>query len=203
MRPVFHAARYPEYGPGYAFAFSTDCKGLPSEGAAVRFAWNDNGLFVAADLEDAHRVSLIREDEQLHYTSGDVLELFLKPRHAPYKWEMYVTPFGNKSTLFFPEWPCQQSAEECLVNHDYRGLEVSVEETAAGWKARLFVPASQLTALGAAWAHGAEWTVLCGRYNYDSAELRNPECSMAPALRTTDFHLIDEYARLELGDSLS
>ncbi|MBI9019682.1 MAG: hypothetical protein JEZ10_00295 [Verrucomicrobia bacterium] len=235
MRPVFEAARYPEYGPVYPFAFSNDCEGSPKEGATVRFAWDESGLYVSAELEDSCLIQQNREDQQLHYQTGDVLELFVKPLHAPYKWEMYATPFGNKTTLFFPEWPSELTPEQALNEHDFQCLEVTSIEfskpwknnrveaqprcrslrslllgipkalseylRSKGWKARMFVPASQLTALGAGWGEGTKWTVFCGRYNYNSEDLSDPELSMAPALSATDYHLIEEYALLDLkGD---
>lgn len=198
MRPIFEAARFPAYGPSYPFAYSTDCDGTPQERASVRFAWDESGLHVAAELEDSCLIAINRKDEQLHYECGDVLELFVKPLNEPYKWEMYATPFGNKSTLFFPAWPSELTSMEGLLDHDFRGLEISVETTPGGWNARMFVPASQLTALGAGWGDGTEWTVFCGRYNCNSEDLADPELSMTPALSATNYHLIDEYAQLKL-----
>ena len=72
------------------------------EGASVRFGWNAAGLYVSAELEDSCLISTNRADEQLHFETWDVLELFIKPADDFYYWEMYATPFGNKSTLFFP-----------------------------------------------------------------------------------------------------
>ncbi len=68
------------------------------------------------------------------------------------------------------------------------------------WKAEMWVPAEQLTALGAAWGPGAEWTLFCGRYNYNNEQLADPELSMAPALSATDYHLTAEYASLRFLD---
>jgi hypothetical protein len=36
-------------------------------------------------------------------------------------------------------------------------------------------PATQLTALGAGWEDNTEWTLLCGRYNYASTDLKTQE----------------------------
>ncbi|VGO14062.1 hypothetical protein PDESU_02619 [Pontiella desulfatans] len=198
MSLVLEAARYPAYGTPSAMAYSTDRDGSPVEGGTVRFAWDKQGLHLDAVLEDSSLIALNRDDEQLHYESGDVFELFLKPTNALHKWEMYATPFGNKSTLFFPTWPTPLSPQEALENHEYRELNVVSEITETGWKVRMFVPASQLTALGSGWGDGTEWTVLCGRYNYNSEDLLNPELTMVPALSTTDYHLTDEYGRLVL-----
>ena len=137
MRPVFEAARHPAFGPSYAFGYSSDRSGVPQEGASVRFAWDETGLFVRAAMEDSRCIAHNREDEQLHYMSGDVFELFVKPLHAPYKWEMYATPFGNKSTLFFPSWPTDLTPEQGLRNHNYRGLEIRVDRHSSGWNALL------------------------------------------------------------------
>lgn len=183
--------------PAYRFSLSRDSSAILQEGGEVRFAWNAHGLYVRAELEDSCLIAKNRQDEQLHYLHGDVFELFLKPLNKSYKWEMYATPAGNKSTLFFPSWPPERSAEECLWDHNFRGLDVWVEETAIGWTAQMFVPSGQLTALGAAWGPGSEWTVFCGRYNYNSEDLETPELSMVPTLSKTNYHLIEEYAILE------
>jgi hypothetical protein len=86
-----------------------------------------------------------------------------------------------------------------LHGHDFRGLDVSVEITSKGWNALLFIPVEQLTALGAGWDDDTEWTVFCGRYNYNSEDLADPEISMAPALSRKNHHLVDEYAILRMG----
>jgi len=185
--------------PSYPFTFSKDRVGSPVEGACVRFGWNENGLLVEGEFEDSVLISTCCADEQLHYQTGDVLELFVKPTNDPYYWEMYATPFGNKSTLFFPRERKGMTVEQYLRDHDFRGLEVSAEIMVNGWKASLFVPATQLTALGANWGPGSDWSVFCGRYNYNSETLTDPELSMVPALSTTNYHLTNEYARLHFN----
>jgi hypothetical protein len=199
MRPVLEANRYPDFGPAYPLVFSRDREGSPKEGAQVRFGWDERGLHVFVEMEDSCLVAQNREDEQLHYASGDVFELFIKPLNASYKWEMYATPFANKATLFFPTWPTELSPEEALIKHDYHELEIMVEETPNGWNTHLYIPATQLTALGAGWGDDAEWAIFCGRYNYNTEDLSDPELSMAPSLSTADYHLIDEYAILKLN----
>jgi hypothetical protein len=184
--------------PAYALAYSTDREGTPDEKARVQFGWNEAGLQVFAELEDSHIIACNPQDEQLHYEHGDVLELFVKPLEHAYKWEMYATPTGNKSTLFFPESPANMTPLENLTHHKFRDLEVTAKQTSIGWNTHLFVPVAQLTALGAGWGDGTEWTVFCGRYNYHSTALTNPELSMFPPLSATNYHLTEEYARLSL-----
>ena len=201
MRLTFKADRHPAFGPTYPFAFSSDREGAPQEGATVRFGWDDSGLYVFVELVDSSLIALNREDEQLHFETGDVFELFIKPLNDTYYLEMYAIPSGNKTTLFFPRDRSGMELDDFLRGHNFHGLEVSVEETSTGWNAQLFVPATQLTALGATWGAGAEWTVFCGRYNYASEELVDPELSMTPPLSKTNYHLTDEYALLKLVDA--
>jgi len=180
----------------YPLTFSTDRKGAPVEGGSVSFAWNKAGFYVAAELEDSLLVSENRRDEQLHYEFGDVFELFIKPANDTYYWEMYATPFGNKSTLFFPRERQGMEVGDFLNAHNFQGLEVSAQKTSKGWNAQMWVPAEQLTALGGAWGPGSAWRVLCGRYNYSGSDLKDPELSMVPPLSVTNYHLVDEYALL-------
>ncbi|MDF7823898.1 carbohydrate-binding family 9-like protein [Pontiellaceae bacterium B12227] len=180
------------------FSYSTDASGTPAEKTHVRFAWNAQGLFVHAELEDSYIVAKSREDEQLHFETGDVFELFVKPPDEDYCWEMYATPYANKSTLFFPRDRSGMNVQNFLHDHSFRGLEVSARIEDRGWVADMFVPVEQLTALGGDWAEGAAWSVLCGRYNFNNDELDNPELSMWPAVSKTNYHLTNEYARLQL-----
>ena len=174
MNPEFEAGRFPAFGASYPLTYSTDREGMPLEAATVRFAWNESGLHVLAEMEDSRLIALNREDEQLHYLSGDVFELFVKPLNDTYYWEMYSIPSGNKSTLFFPCDRAGMELKDFLHGHNYRGLEVAVEKIPTGWNARMFIPALQLTDLGADWNAGAEWTILCGRYNYNNEDLSSP-----------------------------
>ena len=184
----------------YPFAFSADREGGPVEGAEVWFAWNERGLYVGAALEDSYLIATRRADEELHYQSGDVLELFVKPADDEYCWEMYATPFGHKSTLFFPREHEGLTPEQLLNDHEFRSLQVKVVQTEPGWQAEMWVPAEQLQAFGKPWGPESAWDVFCGRYNCNSEDLSDPELSMTPALSATNYHLTDEYATLRFLD---
>jgi len=211
MPPLFNAIYYPknplaenqydnikEQATAYPFAFSTDRNGEPKEGAAVWFAWNEKGLYVGAELEDSYVMAQSREDETLHFETGDLLECFVKPTHADYYWEMYATPFANKTTLFFPAQRAGMTLDQFLHDHPYHQLDVAATQTPTGWRAEMWIPAKQLTALGAPWNNSEDWSIFCGRYNYNNENLKDPELSMVPPLSATNYHLTNEYAALKL-----
>ena len=182
----------------YSFSFSTDRIGTPRESAEVWFAWNENGLYVGAELEDSYIVAQSREDETLHYQTGDLLECFIKPLHEDYYWEMYATPFGNKTTLFFPIQREGMTLDQFLRDHPYHALQVASSQTATGWRTEMWIPVEQLTHCGAKWDPSEKWSIFCGRYNYNNEELKDPELSMTPPLSATNYHLTKEYALLKL-----
>jgi hypothetical protein len=109
---------------------------------------------------------------------------------------MYATPFEHKTTLFFPREREGMVLDQFLHAHNFQQLRVAATETPNGWQAEMWVPAEQLTALGATWGIGSDWTLFCGRYNYNNPELTDPELSMCPALSATNYHLTQEYAAL-------
>src|SRR3989339_1009008 len=74
------------------------CRILQEKGQ-VKFAWDENYFYVAAEFEDSDLVAQGSEDEKHHYRYGDVCELFLKPKDQSYYWELYVTPAGKKSSM--------------------------------------------------------------------------------------------------------
>lgn len=189
---------------GYRLGFSRDKEGAPKESAEVKFAWNEQGLYMAARLDDSDLIANNDQDEQLHFRFGDTLELFIKPKNDSYCWEMYATPRGNKTTLFFFRSVGNKVFTDSLTGHDFHDLKVGVTTQGTlndpgspdqGWTAEMWVPVNQLTHFGEAWGSGTNWTVLCGRYNYGK-KFEVPELSMMPPLSKTQFHLSGEYAEL-------
>jgi len=72
------------------------------EGGKIRLAWDENFLYIGFELVDSDIVAEGTQDNLLHYSFGDVGEVFLKPESFSWYWELYVTPAGRMSTLWFP-----------------------------------------------------------------------------------------------------
>lgn len=170
----------------------------------VRFAWDDEYFYLAADFEDSDIIAQGQEDEMHHYRYGDLCELFLKPSNQTYYWELYVTPAGKKSSFF---WPARSyiGLPDCLEKYS-SGLKVAAQcngtlnnwqDGDTNWTAEMAMPIKDLEAFGQKFDPGQNWTIFIGRYNY-SRYLKRIEYSMSPQLSQTNYHLYEEYAELEL-----
>lgn len=174
------------------------------EAGTVQLAYDDDYLYVAFHLTDSDVVQESDADQQHHYQTGDVAELFLKPDGATWYWEMYVTPNAKRTAFFFPG-SGRVGLPSCFQPH-LPGLRVAAQSQGTlndwhdhdtGWTAEMAVPLAELAEQGVPLTPEHPWRIFIGRYNF-SRYLDGPELSMHPALSTTGFHLTSEYARLVL-----
>lgn len=176
-----------------------DRGGVLREPAEVKLAWDDDHFYVGVRCVDSDVLARGERDQMHHYRLGDVLEVFLKPEGAPWYWELYATPAGRRSSFFLP-------AKRTLTERDC-GLRVAARidgtlnnslDRDIGWTAEMAVPIEGLASPGPPFRPGVRWRILVARYNY-GGENPEPELSSAPELSATDFHLLEEYAVLELA----
>jgi len=173
------------------------------EPGEVRFAWDDQNVYVAITYTDSDVVAEGTEDEKHHYNMGDVAELFLKPGGNSCYWEMYVTPRGNKSTLFFPGRGrfglpgAIEYSSDLQVGAQVQGTLNNWQDTDKGWTGEMAIPVKDLVAYGDTFGPGSDWRVLVARYNYSKGlKLIGPELTMTPQLPQTFFHLTDSHGKL-------
>ena len=174
------------------------------EGGEVRFAWDDNYLYLAASFEDSDVVAEGKKDQMHHYKLGDLCELFLKPENRSWYWELYVTPRGNKTTFFFPSRG-YLGLPSCFAYHFDLQVAARVDGTLNDWSdrdrkwtAEMAVPLTELTKRGETFGVGSLWRVLVGRYNYSYYFDDGAELSTAPELPRTNYHLTRNYGILKL-----
>jgi hypothetical protein len=190
---------YPMYLPEDA---SQSGKALEENGE-VSLAWDDTYFYVGVKFYDSDIVAEGKEDQLMHFTMGDVCEVFLKNDNFTWYWELYGTPLGYKTNLFFPGW----GRMGLPSMKDYKsGLKVAaqVNGTVNNWKDKdeyytieLAMPIKDLTALGGTFGPGEPWRILVARYNYSRyLDRQGPELSASPLLSATNYHLIKEYARI-------
>ena len=174
------------------------------EKGSVKLLRDDNYLYVGAELEDSDVMNEGNEDQSHLYTTGDLIEVFLKPSGENYYWEIYGTPNNKKTWFFYPSrgrlmFPACASylPKELKVAATADGTLNNWRDKDKGWTVEIAIPIKELTAYGAKFDNSANWTVQFGRYNY-SAYLHKTELSAYPLLSNVNFHIYEEFARLRL-----
>jgi hypothetical protein len=174
------------------------------EKGSVKLLWNDEYLFVGGSFEDSDVVAESKEDQTIHCTTGDLIEVFLKPETDTYYWEIYGTPHNKKTCIFYPGRGRHFLPSDLEYNYSDIIVKASVDGTLnnwrdkdAGWTVEVAIPVKKLTEFGAKFDNSSKWTILVARYNY-SRYLPLKELSAFPILSNVYFHLIEEYARLNL-----
>ncbi len=175
------------------------------EPGEVRLAWDEKYLYVGVKYVDSDIVADGTEDQLPHFQLGDLCEIFLRPEGHPWYWELFATPRGKKTTLFWPERDFSRMKEAYRYRADMRvaaycpGTLNDSSDRDRYWSAEVAIPIAALTERGEAFGPGAKWTILVTRYNYwRNAGDKKPELSTAPRLSKTDYHLLEEYAVLNL-----
>ena len=174
------------------------------EKASVKLIWDDNYLYVGAEFQDSDVVQEGKEDQSHFYSTGDLLEVFLKPAKENYYWEIYGTPNNKKSWFSFPSrgrifFPSCASymPENFKVAASVDGTLDNWKDKDKGWTVEMAIPIKELTVYGAKFDNSADWTILLARYNY-SVYLQGAELSAYPQLSNVNWHLYEEYAKLRL-----
>jgi len=185
--------------------------GTLKETGTVQLAWDDNYLYVGVKFHDSDIVQESDENQQHHYTSGDLLEIFLKPENSSWYWEIYGTPNEKKTAFWFPgrgRLGLKSGFDPGMPLEDIR-IATRLEGTLNNWRdrdgfwtAEMAIPVQSLTAHGDAFGPGSKWRILVARYNF-SRYLPWKELSMVPRLSTTNFHLLEEFGVLEFEPQVS
>ena len=175
------------------------------ETGEVRLAWDDEFLYVGVLYHDSDIVAEGSNDQEHHYLMGDLAEVFLKPEANTWYWELYVTPHGKKTHLWFPgsgRMGLKSSEDyemELHVAAQCQGTLTDWRDRDPSWTGEMAIPIRELKRFGDDFGPDAAWTILVSRYNYSRyIPLRGPELSMTPQLPVTSYHYHDGYAALRL-----
>lgn len=171
----------------------------PREGGRGRVYWDDQGLIVEFNLQDSDILAYGRKDQLQQNELGDVLEIFLQPPGKIYYWELFVTPHGYQSSLF---WDRTVSMKWDKTPEKRIHLEVRIAplENREGWVASVLIPFCDLTRLGDPSPEKAPWKMLVARQNYTGAVRKScRELSSFPPLDKSNFHATDCFAEIHLN----
>ena len=157
-----------------AVAYSFNSYNAPViQDGSIKFAWDENFIYVGAQLTDDDVVSTVNTDQTHLYKTGDVLELFLKPINDTYYWEIYGNPEKARTSLFFPSggrllFPDSEKylMPDLKVGAEVDGTLNNWHDKDRGWTVEIAVPIKELTRYGAAINENTIWRFLIGRYNY-------------------------------------
>ena len=148
-----------------------------SEPGHAKFTWDDQCFSAAFDFSDSDVVQESNSDQAHHYRTGDVAELFLKPRSESWYWEFYVTPNGLKSAFFFPGRgraglpSCFDYESTIQVAAHVDGTLNNWLERDTGWTATMMIQRREFSRFGIPLDPEIEWQILVGRYNYSRLPL--------------------------------
>ncbi len=185
----------------------------PAESAVAYLLQDAKHLYCGFEVVDSDVVQEDSRDQQHHYLSGDVVELFLKPADADGYWELYATPAGGRTTFYYPGRGRFGLASNLS---DTAGLRTAITvdgtlndwtDRDRGWTAELAVPLARLfqhtdahTPEGDAGA-GTDWRVALGRYNF-SRYLSLVELTAYPRFRRPLLHRYEQWAHLQITPAL-
>ena len=201
--------------PAVEMTFYDITKGYPAKsrarllrdkfnGGRCRFAYDDNYLYIAAELDDRDVYQNVMADQKYHFKFGDTFEFFIANTVNSKYWELYSTPTGHKSMLYFLA-PLMPDEKENL--RDLPGFEVASwvngtlnnhDSADIGWSTELRIPLASLEkTMGVKFGPGAPFTCLVSRYNH-SNDLRLVQHSSFPKQPVLNFHLVEYYAPMNI-----
>jgi len=177
------------------------------EGGSVKFLWNEEYIFIMATMHDSDLVQENNQDNQHHYQTGDVLEVFLKPLGQSGYWEIYATPNDRQTVFYYPSFA--RRLPSALRKERMPGLITKIElngtlnnptDRDQGWRAIIIIPFKSLQKDCPQAKPQSQWIVQVSRYNYslylDACELSQIGRTFTPA---PNYHHFPSWAVLELS----
>lgn len=167
------------------------------------FAKDDKYLYVAANFTDSDILQFLKEDQGKLWRYGDLLEVFLRTDKAPGYWELFASPFGNKSSIFFHS-PGMKVFDNTFrelpgmaVASHVQGTVNKHDDIDRGWTTEMRIPIAEVEkACGAEFSGDGQWFILAARYNYGKS-FRMEQNSTYPKLPQLQYHLLEYYAPLK------
>lgn len=177
------------------------------ESGKVKVLWDDKYLYVGIDFIDRDLYAEVKEDQQHHYKTGDVAEIFLKPLNKRWYWELYVTPLGNKTAFFFPGRGTVGLPSVFPDKSPLKGLKASAfscgtvndpSDQDVKWTAEMAIPRAEV-GREIELSPDVPWLIFFARYNYGK-DLELQENSGFPLQPTVNFHNHAGYAILKMAE---
>ncbi len=122
-----------------------------TENGVAKIIWDDKYIYVGAKLYDSDIVQESNENQVHLYSTGDLLEVFLKPNGRLNYWEFYSTP-NNKKTSFLFELQGRLGLPNCfkhlmpglLVTSTCNGTLNNLKGRDKYWTTEMAIPGAEL-----------------------------------------------------------
>lgn len=170
----------------------------PLYAGKVKLAYDDTNLYMFADFEDDDIVQYAKENFGHFYSSGDLVELFLMSEDSKRYFEIYGTPNGLYSLMFFPNagrriFPqALDSTAKLSIGSKMFGSLNNWKDRDKGYTVELAVPIAEINKYGDKFPQG-NWSIMIARYNYSVNLDEGYELTTTSNLSKPNFHLRDEY----------
>jgi|GEM_PF-2539723 len=177
-----------------------------TEGGTVKMLWNEDTLFLFADMVDSDLVQEEDKDGEHLYRFGDVLEIFIRPAGVRCYWEIYAAPNGRRSSFFYPSRG--RRLPSCFTEPLMPGYQINVElrgtlnhpaDRDQGWRCIAAIPMKALQAKAGKLDFSKPWLMQVARYNY-SVYLDNTEFSQIgiTVSKSPDYHQFKSWVEVFL-----
>lgn len=174
-----------------------------TENGKTLLAWDENYFYVAVEFEDSDILAKGDKDDMPHYKLGDVCEVFLKPAQESFYWEIWATPMGKKTSVFWLERGKKDNGLDnqrklCITSSaKIHGTLNMPSDKDKGWCCEIRIPMKDLDTKDVNFKTN-DWLILVARQNYNcKIDKAHRELSSTPQLIKANFHSSIEYALLK------
>lgn len=174
------------------------------EDCTMKILYDDNNLYLGFQVTDKDIKATGTADQQAHFVTGDVIEIFVKPADETYYWEMYSTPQEFRTCYEFESYFKGVEGNDKLqldftVNNNIDGTLNDSSDIDTGWSTVVTIPFISLAKHGKDFTGNEDWTLLIGRYNYLDENFAKEELTCFPEISKVSFHVLDEYAAIKFN----
>lgn len=173
---------------------------IPKESGHARVYWDNEFLYVEAELFDSDIFNTATFPDQRMWELGDAFEVFIHPDRARKNYfEFQVTPENLLLNLALTS--AEKKDEGWKNRADFKsGATARVEKGTSLWKPKINIPWADL---GIVPGEGKELGFAACRYNYTrggGGTLGTPECSSTAPFSAFSFHRPEEFSALLLAN---
>jgi len=162
--------------------------------ANVRIGWTREALWFYAELEDDDAWNSATRPNELTWTLGDVLEIFLRPLPGDPYFELHVTPQNQTLEFYFQHSGDFGAVENGQFRRDLWHFHAAqIDESSRTWRVLAGVRWEPLS--GTPPEEGAGWRFSCSRYDCTRGEDEPIHSSTSPH-PDLDFHRQAEWGTL-------